>query len=114
MSHEPERGSASMLVVSLIGVILLLGMAAAFMTAGAAAHRRAQAGADLAALAGAVALQRGDDACAAAGQVAGSNTAEVTSCVVEGEDVVLEVRVASPEFLGHDFEIHGRARAGPG
>lgn len=109
-----ERGTASLLVVSLIGVIVLLGMAASFMTAGAAAHRRAQAAADLAALAGAVALQRGQDPCSAAGSVAGGNEAAVAECRVEGEDVVVEVSVESPEFLDHSFSIHGEARAGPG
>ncbi|MDN5892987.1 MAG: flp pilus-assembly TadE/G-like family protein [Nocardioides sp.] len=112
--RRSESGSASMLVVSLIGVVLLLGMAAAFMTAGAAAHRRAQSGADLAALAGAVALQRGEDPCVAADRVAAENRARVTRCVVEDEDVVLEVDVESPEFGGHTFAIHGKARAGPG
>lgn len=108
-----ERGSASLLVVALTGVILLLGMAASFTTAAAAAHRSAQSAADLAALAGAVALQRGEDPCSAAGSVAAGNDAEVSGCRVEGEDVVLEVRVDSPTFLGHGFDIRGEARAGP-
>lgn len=108
-----ERGSASVLVVSLIGVLLLLGMTAAFMTAGAAAHRRAQAGADLAALAGAGALQRGDDPCSAAAGVAARNRVTVVRCTIDGEDVVLEVGVDSPELWGHTFEIRGESRAGP-
>ncbi|KQY62729.1 hypothetical protein ASD66_06250 [Nocardioides sp. Root151] len=102
-----------MLVVSLIGVVVLLGLAAAFMTATAAAHRRAQAGADLAALAGAVTLQDAGDACAAASGVAAANEAELTTCDLFGEDVVVSVRVEGPEFLGHTFEITGHSRAGP-
>ncbi|MCP6423098.1 pilus assembly protein TadG-related protein, partial [Klebsiella pneumoniae] len=55
-----QSGSASLLVVTLSGVVLLVGLAAAFVTATAAAHRRAQSAADLSALAGAVARQRGE------------------------------------------------------
>ena len=58
---QGQRGSASLPAVTLSGVVLLLGLAAAFVTATAAAHRRAESAADLAALAGAVAGQRGED-----------------------------------------------------
>ena len=109
-----DRGSASLLVVSLTGVVLLLGLAGAFLTATGAAQRRAQAAADLAALAGANAHQRGGDACVAAGQVADRNGVESTACQVEGNDVVVTVLLAGPEFLGHSWELIGRARAGPG
>ncbi|WP_082748865.1 Rv3654c family TadE-like protein [Nocardioides jensenii] len=108
-----DAGSASLVVVSMIGVLVLLGLGAAFMTATAAAHRRAQAGADLAALAGATAGQQGSDPCVAAVEVAAANHAELTSCLPAGDDVVVAVRVEGPEFLGHTFEVIGRARAGP-
>ncbi|QIX28882.1 flp pilus-assembly TadE/G-like family protein [Nocardioides sp. JQ2195] len=101
------------MLVSCVGVVVLLGLAASFMTATASAHRRAQSGADLAALAGAGTLQRGDEACAAAGRVATANAAVLVTCRVIGEDVMVEVRVPGPEFLGHTFEIRGRSRAGP-
>ncbi|KRF16561.1 hypothetical protein ASG90_09770 [Nocardioides sp. Soil797] len=109
----PDEGSASLLLVSLVGVVVLLGLGASFMTATASAHRRAQAGADLAALAGAGTLQDGGDACAASGRVAAANDSELVSCQVIGEDVLVWVRVVGPEFLGHTFEINGRSRAGP-
>jgi secretion/DNA translocation related TadE-like protein len=109
-----DEGSASLLVVALTGVVLLLGLAGAFLTATGAAHRRAQAAADLAALAGATANQRGDDACGAAGQVADRNGAGSTACHIEGDDVVVSVSLAGPEFLGHSWELIGQARAGPG
>ena len=109
-----EGGSASVLVVALTGVVLLLGLAGAFLTATGSAHRRVQAAADLAALAGAAAHQRGDDACAASGLVADDNGADSTTCHLEGDDVVVEVSLVGPEFLGHSWELVGRARAGPG
>ena len=108
-----SRGAATLLVVALTGVVLLLGLAGAFLTATGAAHRRAQAAADLAALAGATAHRHGDDACAAAGKVAMSNGAASTACHLEGEDVVVEVSLSGPEFLGHSWDLTGRARAGP-
>ena len=108
-----DSGSASLLVVALTGVVLLLGLAGAFLTATGAAHRRAQSAADLAALAGATAGQRGGDACAVAAQVADHNGARSAACRVEGDDVVVRVSLVGPEFLGHSWELVGRARAGP-
>lgn len=110
---QVDQGSASLFLVACIGVVVLLGLGASFMTATASAHRRAQSGADLAALAGAGTLQRGGDPCAASGRVAAANDAELVSCRVIGDDVLVGVRVIGPEFLGHTFEIGGRSRAGP-
>lgn len=109
-----ERGAAGVMVVALTGVVLLLGLAGAFVTAGAAAHRRAQSAADLAALSAATALQQGGPACPTAAQVAVRNGARTTGCRVEAQDVLVEVEVESPTLLGHTWWIRGRARAGPG
>jgi secretion/DNA translocation related TadE-like protein len=100
-------------VVALTGVVLSLGLAAAFVTATAAAHRHAQSAADLVALAGAVAHQRGEDACTRAGSVARGNDASLTACTLAGADVVVTVEVPSPELAGHTFTVRGSARAGP-
>lgn len=113
-SRTDERGTTSLLVVALVGVLVLLGLAASFVVATAATHRRAQSGADLAALAGATALQRGQDPCAAASRVASGNDVTLVACRVEGEVLTVEVHTDGPEFLGHAFEVVGRARAGPG
>jgi secretion/DNA translocation related TadE-like protein len=114
-----QRGSASLLVVTLSGVVLLLGLAAAFLTATAAAHRRAQAAADLAALAAATSASDGSasdgqDPCSVAGSVATRNGARLTGCSPVGADMVVTVSVGGPEFLGHSWVLDGRARAGPG
>lgn len=109
-----ERGSASLLVVALTGVVLLLGLAAAHATATAAGHRRVQAAADLAALAGATAGPRGRDPCTVAAEVAAHNGARLTACRVDGRDVLVEVSRSGPELLGLSAELRGRARAGPG
>ena len=111
-----ERGSVAPLAVAVIGVLLLLGMSANLVVAVAAAHRTAQAAADLAALAGARAWQEQHVvalACAEASSVAGDNDARLVDCRIEGDDVLAVVEVASPEMFGREFDIHGRARAGP-
>lgn len=109
---DRELGSASMLVVMLLGVLALVGVAAQYTVAVGAAHRAAQAAADLAALAGAAQLQRGGEPCGAAGDVAAENQALLTTCQVGGEEVWVEVTVRSPQWAGYRFEIDARAHAG--
>lgn len=113
--ERAERGTAAVLVVALVGLLLLVGLAAAFVTATVAAHRRAQAAADLAALAGAgVASGVGADSCRAAADVAALNHARLTACTRDGADLVVEVAVDGPRMGGHGWVLRGRARAGPG
>jgi secretion/DNA translocation related TadE-like protein len=109
-----QRGAASLLGVSLLSVLLLIGAALGVVAAMVWAHRTAQAAADLSALAGAAALQEGEDACGAAGRIAGGNHASLTSCRVRGEEVVVEVTVTGPRWLGQEEDLSASARAGPG
>ena len=109
-----ERGSASLLVVALLSVLLLVGAALGVVAAMVWAHRVAQSAADLSALAGAADLQEGEDACASASRIAGANDASLTTCRVQGEVVEVEVTVAGPHWLGQHADLSARARAGPG
>ncbi len=111
-----ERGAATVLVVAMAGVLMLVGAAAGVVGAIVAAHRSAQSAADLAALAGAATLAEhtGRDPCAAAAEVATANGALLDGCAVEGEDLVVEVTVRGPRWLGQDQDLRARARAGPG
>lgn len=109
-----ERGSATLLVVTFLAVLVMVAAGLGVVMAMVAAHRRAQAAADLAALAAARALVNGQDGCAAAARVAAANEAALTACVPTGGDVLVEVRVAGPRWLGQDADFSGRARAGPG
>jgi len=109
-----QRGAASLLVVALLSLLLLVGAALGVVAAMFWVHRVAQSAADLAALAGAAELQEGEDACAAASRIAGANHARVASCVVEGKEVLVEVTVAGPRWLGQGADLSARARAGPG
>ncbi|WP_141014751.1 Rv3654c family TadE-like protein [Nocardioides sambongensis] len=108
-----ERGAATVLVVSLSAVLLLVGSGLGVVAAMVVDHRRAQAAADLAALAGASELGRGGDACRAAGAVAERNGGALTGCTLEGRDVLVAVTVSGPRWLGQTGDLSARARAGP-
>jgi secretion/DNA translocation related TadE-like protein len=103
-----------LLAVALLGFLLLMTAALGVVAAIVVAHRRAQAAADLAALAGATALQRAADACGEAGTVAAANEARLSSCQVVGQDVVVAVQVDGPHWLGQHGSLSAMARAGPG
>ena len=114
MSHRTkERGSASVLVVAMIGVLLVVGGALGVVAAMVRAHRVAQAGADLAALAGAHGLALGRDGCREAAWVAAANQVRVTGCRVEGRTLLVTVQAAGPHWLGQTADLSAEARAGP-
>ncbi|MEN8708280.1 MAG: Rv3654c family TadE-like protein [Nocardioides marinisabuli] len=109
-SAPDEAGAATVLGVALAGLLLLLGVALAELGAVVVAHRRAQAAADLAALAGATSRA---DGCLAADRVALANGAALTACTPEGSAVLVTVRVDAPPGLDRVLVIEARARAGP-
>ncbi|RYB93755.1 hypothetical protein EUA93_04910 [Nocardioides oleivorans] len=106
-----EDGGATVLVVAMAGVLMFvmlgLGAAGGLVTA----QRRAQAAADLAALAGAT---TSDDACVEAARVATGNDAVLDRCVVTGDEVTVEVSVAGPDVPWQEVRVSAEARAGPG
>ena len=108
-----DRGAAALLVVACLGLLLVLGAALGVVAAMVRAHRAAQSAADLAALAGAAALQRGADPCALAAAVAADNGAVLATCVVSGADVRLTATVSGPHWLGQSADLTAEARAGP-
>ena len=110
--RRPEDGFAVPTALGLGGVMVALALAG---TAGGqvlVAQRRASAAADLAALAGAVAAQRGQDPCAAARRMASLDEASLPSCAGEGD----QVRVVSEVVVHlavHALPVRARAHAGP-
>jgi secretion/DNA translocation related TadE-like protein len=108
-----QRGSATLFAVAVVGLLALVGAALGVVGAMVHAHRVAQSAADLAALAGARAQARGGDPCAAATEIAQANGASVDSCAVEGYDVLLQVTVVGPRWLGQRHDLSAQARAGP-
>ena len=112
-ARRQESGAATLFAVSCLAVLLLVGAALGTVAALVAAHRQAQAAADLSALAGAEVLGRGRDPCAAAVDVATANGARLASCTVAGRDVLVSVTVPGPRWLGQGADPSARARAGP-
>lgn len=94
----------------MVAVLLCVAGACAYVGAAVVARHRAQAVADLAALAAAARLPSGAEAaCARAGAVARAMRVEDVGCRVDDLDVVVTVRVAVV-FAG---VAQAAARAGP-
>lgn len=108
-----ERGSATPFAIACLGLLVLLAAALGVVSAMVHAQRRAQAAADLGALAAAQALAEGADGCSVGGRVAQANGATLTSCRVYGREVRLEVEVIGPRWLGQTGDLLAEARAGP-
>jgi secretion/DNA translocation related TadE-like protein len=91
-----EIGSASVLMIGIVGVIVVLSSAALVIGGYAVGYHRARAAADLSALSGAAAYQQGREPCAEAAKTARQNGARVERCDLVGDaiDFVITVRVA--------------------
>lgn len=108
-AHE-ERGSATVYAVALMAVVLSVAAALAWAGGAVVAHRRAQAAADLAALAGASHPESG---CARAEAVADANGASLLHCRAAGGHVWVMVEVIGPQMVGRVPRLAARAHAGP-
>ncbi|MBW0256267.1 histidine kinase, partial [Cellulomonas sp. PS-H5] len=105
-----DRGSASVLVVGLVGVVVLLAGTLGLLGVVQAARGRAQAAADLAALAAAERRLRGHaDPCGLAREVAARNGAALAGCTAVGEGDV-HVRTTVRTVVG---DAAAEALAGP-
>ena len=100
-----------MLVVAMAGLLMFVMTGLAAAGGLVTAQRRAQAAADLAALAGATHL---DDACARAREVAVANVAALETCRLDGDEVTVAVSVRGPRVPWRDVRVTAEARAGPG
>ena len=103
----------TVLAVAMLGMLLLVAAAIATGEALVVAHRRAQSAADLAALAGAHAVQQTRDPCTAAAAIAAANGAQLSACAVDGYEVTITTTVSGPRWLGASGELAARAKAGP-
>lgn len=107
------RGAVTPLAVAGIVLCAIVALLAAAVGGVLVARRQAQSAADLAALAGATAVQHGRDGCAAAVLSAGLNTATLTGCLVEGQVVTVRVSRATPRMWGRELTVQAEGRAGP-
>ena len=110
-----EQGSATVAVLGVIAAVLILTISGLFLASAVLASHRARAAADLAALASAGALMRGQPpatACQSAAQVAAANHGRVQGCVAVGTEVRVIIAVLTGmKGLGI---ATARSRAGPG
>jgi secretion/DNA translocation related TadE-like protein len=109
-SRSGERGSATVVAAAMVAVLLCVTCAGVYLGSVVVARHRAQAAADLAALAAAARLPSGVlAACARATAVAHEMRVDNTQCGVDGLDVVVTARVPVA-FAG---VARAAARAGP-
>ena len=103
-----------MAVAATVGLVLLVAAALVQVGLVIAAKHRAQAAADLAALAGSAASLRGDDGCVAARTVARRNGADIPSCRADLAVVTLTAESSTASVAwGARFRTHAKARAAP-
>jgi secretion/DNA translocation related TadE-like protein len=109
-----DRGSATVWAVAGVAVIMTVFLVGLHLGSAVIARHRAEAAADLAALAAAgVAVEGAEAACDRAGEVAAAMGGTVTSCGLVGWDALVEVRVPTEVALPGIDGATGRARAGP-
>ena len=112
-ASDDERGSATVLMAAIMGVVVTLGCAAMVIAGYLVAHHRARTAADLAALSGAAAHVHGEDACGEARRIARQNGARMVRCSWVGDDIdfVVTVRtaVSTPSRLPRTVEAEAHA-----
>jgi secretion/DNA translocation related TadE-like protein len=111
-AHREESGATTVFALAVVATLLVLTVGCCVAGSAVVTHRRAQAAADLAALAAAQALQDTGAGCAAAAATAVANGARLEDCRVVGLDAVVTVRAEGPALLGA-VALRARARAGP-
>ncbi len=110
-SRADDAGVATVFVCLTLALLLVFTGTGLHLGAAMVARHRAEAAADLGALAGAAAVLNGSP-CDRAGELVRQNAAELISCTQEGLDVRVRVRVEVP-FAGLGAGAEGQAHAGP-
>ena len=109
-----ERGSASLVAVAMIALLLAITAGGVYVGSAIVARHRAQAAADLAALAAAAQLATGADAaCRQASTIARAMHSGLTQCVVDELDVVVTVEARAGLVAWGLGPARAAARAGP-
>lgn len=109
-----DHGSATVWVLAAGLVVLLVATTLAGVGAATVARHRAQAAADLAALAAALRAFEGESvACSRASDMTGRNGARLVACRLEGFDAIVTVAAGWGPGGGGWGEAQASARAGP-
>jgi secretion/DNA translocation related TadE-like protein len=115
---DREEGAAVVWALALVVVVMTAGLLAAAVAQQALARQHVDSTADVAALAGAQAV---DDPCGAADRMAAVNDTTMVGCALDGPDVVVHVSGRPPALVRRLFsllgssphDVVGVARAGP-
>lgn len=116
-ARRGDRGSGSLLMMGVCGVLLTLLAGAMVLVSAVHASTRARAAADLAALAAADLVLNaapGEVPCARAERLAAANGAELIGCSPGQDDVVVTVRVESSASVIGPATARSRAGLGAG
>lgn len=109
-----DRGSATVWAAVGVAMIMTVFVVGLHLAAAVITRHRAEAAADLAALAAAgLAVEGAEAACRRAGEVAAAMGGTVTSCRLVGWDALVEVRIPVVGTVPGIDTAAGRARAGP-
>ncbi|AQT81998.1 hypothetical protein B1R94_26175 [Mycolicibacterium litorale] len=111
-NRADDRGAATVLAAVLIVVLVAVTLGGVHLGSAVVARHRAQAAADLAALAAAIWLPGGSAAaCREAAGVSRAVGATLSACTVEDLDVVVTIDVVTGGLTGG--RAQAKARAGP-
>lgn len=99
--------------MTMVAALVVTALLLASLGAVVVGQRRAQAAADLAALAGAVAAQRGRDPCDAATTMGRLNGGRLVSCEVDALTVRVTLERVAATAVGPPVTLSAEARAGP-
>jgi secretion/DNA translocation related TadE-like protein len=111
---DRERGSATVVGAGLVVIVLALFAVGVQLGAAVVTRHRAEAAADLAALAAAARAVSGSEAaCAVAARVAGRMAVRLESCELDGWDAVVRVTARPPPLIEQFGAASATARAGP-
>lgn len=109
-----DRGSATIWAVAAMAALLAVAVVVLQLGTAVATRHRAEAAADLAALAAAShAVSGPEQACDQARRVVSAMGGELVRCELHGWDAVVVVSVAGPAVVAELGAARGRARAGP-
>jgi len=109
-----DRGAASLWLLAVGLLLAAAGLFAAAVGAATVARHRAQAAADLGALAGARWALWGDEvSCAAAAEIVVANGGALVSCRLDGVDVIVVAEMVMATLPGMRGSARAVARAGP-
>lgn len=111
---QDDRGAATILVLALGLVFVAAGIGGAAVCSAQVGRHTARNAADLGALAGATRAVYGTtEACARAARFVTANGARMTSCTVDGLEIVVRAEVMVEPLPGLERHAEATSRAGP-